>query len=173
MKIAAIDNGLAFPFKHPDNWRAYPYHWAWLPMVCTALTAHIRLVTDSCAGQGALQPGHSRQGAAAHRGRPLRRGSGYAWLRSVVQDSCDGMCDLIGHTLCASVQWTSCMHSSVRTRASQTHSSTSKCPSCAARSDTHTSRYHPAQQNMRKPPFLSLAHLIYIISGCESAASIT
>lgn len=30
MKIAAIDNGLAFPFKHPDSWRAYPYHWAWL-----------------------------------------------------------------------------------------------------------------------------------------------
>ncbi|OQR70720.1 phosphatidylinositol 4-kinase type 2-beta-like, partial [Tropilaelaps mercedesae] len=30
IKIAAIDNGLAFPFKHPDSWRAYPYHWAWL-----------------------------------------------------------------------------------------------------------------------------------------------
>ncbi|KJE96797.1 hypothetical protein CAOG_09035 [Capsaspora owczarzaki ATCC 30864] len=29
--IAAIDNGLAFPIKHPDSWRAYPYHWAWLP----------------------------------------------------------------------------------------------------------------------------------------------
>lgn len=22
VKIAAIDNGLAFPFKHPDSWRA-------------------------------------------------------------------------------------------------------------------------------------------------------
>ncbi|XP_067125366.1 phosphatidylinositol 4-kinase type 2-beta-like [Centruroides vittatus] len=31
IKIAAIDNGLSFPFKHPDSWRAYPYHWAWLP----------------------------------------------------------------------------------------------------------------------------------------------
>eukprot|EP00096_Caligus_rogercresseyi_P003056 TRINITY_DN1558_c0_g1_i6.p1 TRINITY_DN1558_c0_g1~~TRINITY_DN1558_c0_g1_i6.p1 ORF type:complete len:414 (-),score=98.20 TRINITY_DN1558_c0_g1_i6:411-1652(-) len=31
LDIAAIDNGLAFPFKHPDAWRAYPYHWAWLP----------------------------------------------------------------------------------------------------------------------------------------------
>eukprot|EP01135_Chromosphaera_perkinsii_P010933 Nk52_evm17s2284 gene=Nk52_evmTU17s2284 len=30
IKIAAIDNGLSFPFKHPDSWRAYPYHWAWL-----------------------------------------------------------------------------------------------------------------------------------------------
>ncbi|KAI3413908.1 hypothetical protein GPALN_011382 [Globodera pallida] len=30
--IAAIDNGLAFPFKHPDQWRAYPYQWAKLPM---------------------------------------------------------------------------------------------------------------------------------------------
>ena len=28
--VAAIDNGLAFPFKHPDSWRTYPYHWAWL-----------------------------------------------------------------------------------------------------------------------------------------------
>lgn len=24
LEIAAIDNGLAFPFKHPDSWRAYP-----------------------------------------------------------------------------------------------------------------------------------------------------
>ncbi|XP_056399374.1 phosphatidylinositol 4-kinase type 2-beta [Hyla sarda] len=31
IKIAAIDNGLAFPFKHPDEWRAYPFLWAWLP----------------------------------------------------------------------------------------------------------------------------------------------
>ncbi|OQV25120.1 Phosphatidylinositol 4-kinase type 2-beta [Hypsibius exemplaris] len=31
IKLAAIDNGLAFPFKHPDEWRAYPYYWAWLP----------------------------------------------------------------------------------------------------------------------------------------------
>lgn len=28
VKIAAIDNGLAFPYKHPDNWRTYPYSWA-------------------------------------------------------------------------------------------------------------------------------------------------
>ncbi|ESP00418.1 hypothetical protein LOTGIDRAFT_140716 [Lottia gigantea] len=31
ISLAAIDNGLAFPYKHPDEWRAYPYHWAWLP----------------------------------------------------------------------------------------------------------------------------------------------
>uniref|UniRef100_A0A8D2I6S3 Phosphatidylinositol 4-kinase type 2 n=1 Tax=Urocitellus parryii TaxID=9999 RepID=A0A8D2I6S3_UROPR len=31
IKVAAIDNGLAFPFKHPDEWRTYPFHWAWLP----------------------------------------------------------------------------------------------------------------------------------------------
>ena len=30
-KIAAIDNGLAFPHKHPDNWRSYPFGWASLP----------------------------------------------------------------------------------------------------------------------------------------------
>jgi len=28
LKIAAIDNGLSFPFKHPDSWRAYPFGWA-------------------------------------------------------------------------------------------------------------------------------------------------
>jgi len=27
VSIAAIDNGLAFPFKHPDNWRNYPFAW--------------------------------------------------------------------------------------------------------------------------------------------------
>lgn len=32
VKIAAIDNGLAFPFKHPDNWRTYPYSWLSLKM---------------------------------------------------------------------------------------------------------------------------------------------
>ncbi|CAJ0584676.1 unnamed protein product, partial [Mesorhabditis spiculigera] len=31
VKLAAIDNGLAFPFKHPDEWRAYPFGWAFLP----------------------------------------------------------------------------------------------------------------------------------------------
>ena len=29
--LAAIDNGLAFPYKHPDEWRMYPYYWFWLP----------------------------------------------------------------------------------------------------------------------------------------------
>lgn len=29
--VAAIDNGLAFPFKHPDQWRSYPYAWLSLP----------------------------------------------------------------------------------------------------------------------------------------------
>eukprot|EP00052_Salpingoeca_macrocollata_P022892 m.200103 g.200103 ORF g.200103 m.200103 type:complete len:406 (-) comp21910_c0_seq3:76-1293(-) len=32
IELAAIDNGLGFPFKHPDNWRTYPFHWAWLPL---------------------------------------------------------------------------------------------------------------------------------------------
>lgn len=31
VRIAAIDNGLAFPFKHPDSWRSYPYAWHLLP----------------------------------------------------------------------------------------------------------------------------------------------
>ncbi|XP_046997740.1 phosphatidylinositol 4-kinase type 2-beta isoform X2 [Schistocerca americana] len=40
--IAAIDNGLAFPFKHPDSWRAYPYHWAWLPYAKVPFSKEIR-----------------------------------------------------------------------------------------------------------------------------------
>ncbi|KAI9004662.1 phosphatidylinositol 3 and 4-kinase-domain-containing protein [Gaertneriomyces semiglobifer] len=31
VQIAAIDNGLAFPWKHPDRWRSYPFGWAYLP----------------------------------------------------------------------------------------------------------------------------------------------
>lgn len=42
IKIAAIDNGLAFPFKHPDSWRAYPYHWAWLPQAKTPFSQEIK-----------------------------------------------------------------------------------------------------------------------------------
>ncbi|THD28724.1 Phosphatidylinositol 4-kinase type-ii [Fasciola hepatica] len=32
IQVFAIDNGLAFPVKHPNEWRAYPFHWAWLPI---------------------------------------------------------------------------------------------------------------------------------------------
>ncbi|XP_028390921.1 phosphatidylinositol 4-kinase type 2-alpha-like [Dendronephthya gigantea] len=42
--IAAIDNGLAFPYKHPDSWRLYPYHWAWLPYAKHAFSDEIREV---------------------------------------------------------------------------------------------------------------------------------
>ncbi|XP_055906201.1 phosphatidylinositol 4-kinase type 2-beta [Eupeodes corollae] len=42
IKIAAIDNGLAFPFKHPDSWRAYPYHWAWLPQAKVPFSAETK-----------------------------------------------------------------------------------------------------------------------------------
>lgn len=42
IKIAAIDNGLAFPFKHPDSWRAYPYHWAWLPQAKVPFSEDIK-----------------------------------------------------------------------------------------------------------------------------------
>ncbi|KAG8279933.1 Phosphatidylinositol 4-kinase type 2-beta [Homalodisca vitripennis] len=42
VSIAAIDNGLAFPFKHPDSWRAYPYHWAWLPQAKVPFSNHIK-----------------------------------------------------------------------------------------------------------------------------------
>lgn len=42
IRVAAIDNGLAFPFKHPDSWRAYPYHWAWLPFAKVPFSEEIR-----------------------------------------------------------------------------------------------------------------------------------
>jgi phosphatidylinositol 4-kinase type 2 len=42
IKIAAIDNGLAFPCKHPDEWRAYPYHWAWLPQAKLPFSEEIK-----------------------------------------------------------------------------------------------------------------------------------
>ncbi|TSN95666.1 Phosphatidylinositol 4-kinase type 2-beta [Bagarius yarrelli] len=42
IQIAAIDNGLAFPFKHPDEWRAYPFHWAWLPQASVAFSQETR-----------------------------------------------------------------------------------------------------------------------------------
>jgi len=31
VKLAGIDNGLAFPYKHPDRCRSYPYEWIHLP----------------------------------------------------------------------------------------------------------------------------------------------
>ncbi|BHF64862.1 Phosphatidylinositol 4-kinase type 2-beta [Sparganum proliferum] len=40
--VVAIDNGLAFPFKHPDEWRAYPFYWAWLPMAKVPFSDQIR-----------------------------------------------------------------------------------------------------------------------------------
>ncbi|KAL3865318.1 hypothetical protein ACJMK2_006935 [Sinanodonta woodiana] len=42
ISIAAIDNGLAFPFKHPDEWRAYPYHWTWLPQAKVPFSDEIK-----------------------------------------------------------------------------------------------------------------------------------
>lgn len=42
VKIAAIDNGLAFPFKHPDEWRAYPFYWSWLPFAQVPFSDEIK-----------------------------------------------------------------------------------------------------------------------------------
>lgn len=42
IRIAAIDNGLAFPFKHPDEWRTYPFHWAWLPQAKIPFSEEIK-----------------------------------------------------------------------------------------------------------------------------------
>ncbi|KAI3407168.2 LSB6 [Candida oxycetoniae] len=32
LKIGAIDNGLAFPWKHPNEWRSFPFGWLFLPL---------------------------------------------------------------------------------------------------------------------------------------------
>lgn len=42
IKVAAIDNGLAFPLKHPDSWRAYPFYWAWLPQAKVPFSQEIK-----------------------------------------------------------------------------------------------------------------------------------
>lgn len=42
VKIAAIDNGLAFPWKHPVGLRRYPYSWEDLPQVLTPFSQDIR-----------------------------------------------------------------------------------------------------------------------------------
>lgn len=54
--VAAIDNGLAFPIKHPDSWRAYPYHWAWLPAAKVPFSEHTRdLVLDKLSDMNFVQ----------------------------------------------------------------------------------------------------------------------
>nr|XP_046213386.1 phosphatidylinositol 4-kinase type 2-alpha-like [Oncorhynchus gorbuscha] len=42
IRLAAIDNGLAFPIKHPDSWRAYPFYWAWLSQARVPFSEEIR-----------------------------------------------------------------------------------------------------------------------------------
>ena len=42
VSIAAIDNGLAFPHKHPDQWRSYPYGWASLPLSAIPFSETLR-----------------------------------------------------------------------------------------------------------------------------------
>ncbi|XP_035650216.1 phosphatidylinositol 4-kinase type 2-alpha-like isoform X4 [Oncorhynchus keta] len=42
IRLAAIDNGLAFPIKHPDSWRAYPFYWVWLSQAKVPFSQEIR-----------------------------------------------------------------------------------------------------------------------------------
>ena len=58
VQIAAIDNGLAFPFKHPDQWRTCE----WLPV------ARYNII---------LYPFHSGCVFQIH-----STGRGYPWLKS-------------------------------------------------------------------------------------------
>eukprot|EP00835_Amoeboradix_gromovi_P004717 NODE_386_length_9538_cov_0.348766.p2 type:complete len:409 gc:universal NODE_386_length_9538_cov_0.348766:9388-8162(-) len=41
--LAAIDNGLSFPYKHPDFIRSYPYGWAYLPIASIPFLGSIKL----------------------------------------------------------------------------------------------------------------------------------
>lgn len=43
VQVAAIDNGLAFPWKHPDRWRSYPYGWAYLPLARIPFSSETRI----------------------------------------------------------------------------------------------------------------------------------
>lgn len=42
VRVAAIDNGLAFPYKHPDHVRSYPYGWSLLPWTFRAFSEETR-----------------------------------------------------------------------------------------------------------------------------------
>lgn len=51
LTVAVIDNGLAFPFKHPEHFRTYPFYWstlepfcdeAWEPAAAASLLARLR-----------------------------------------------------------------------------------------------------------------------------------
>lgn len=60
VKIAAIDNGLAFPFKHPDNIRAYPYSWlahnlARLPFSDQTCAEFIPILSDPCSWDSIIE----------------------------------------------------------------------------------------------------------------------
>ncbi|KAI9095117.1 phosphatidylinositol 3 and 4-kinase-domain-containing protein [Phlyctochytrium arcticum] len=44
IQVAAIDNGLAFPWKHPDRWRSYPYGWAYLPAARIPFSRETRIL---------------------------------------------------------------------------------------------------------------------------------
>ncbi|KNE66263.1 hypothetical protein AMAG_19371 [Allomyces macrogynus ATCC 38327] len=70
IQVAAIDHGLAFPFKHPDKWRCYPYGWLYMPLAklpyqpsLAAYTA--QLLRDRGAGYRPLDaPGAARAAGA-------------------------------------------------------------------------------------------------------------
>lgn len=41
VKIAAIDNGLAFPFKHPDEWRTCTTTYMYMQLLERTCTCHV------------------------------------------------------------------------------------------------------------------------------------
>ncbi|KAI8807734.1 phosphatidylinositol 3 and 4-kinase-domain-containing protein [Cladochytrium replicatum] len=42
VQVAGIDNGLAFPHKHPDHFRSYPFGWTLLPCAHVSFSAETR-----------------------------------------------------------------------------------------------------------------------------------
>ena len=48
IQIAAIDNGLAFPFKHPDEWRACKYRTIRGPLYMYAIVVHVCYCCMEC-----------------------------------------------------------------------------------------------------------------------------
>ncbi|ORZ37800.1 phosphatidylinositol 3 and 4-kinase-domain-containing protein [Catenaria anguillulae PL171] len=48
IQVAAIDHGLAFPFKHPDKWRSYPYGWLYMSISKLPYLPHLRTYMTTC-----------------------------------------------------------------------------------------------------------------------------
>lgn len=52
IKLAAIDNGLAFPLKHPDSWRACESLRLCQGTLVSHVTLHLGILLEGWRGEG-------------------------------------------------------------------------------------------------------------------------